>query len=201
MVRLLKHLDCRAKVVCLARHPFQAEAALAGGADVALTSPKRKELALAVGGKFIASTLGGGNIEGGADLVFDCVGGSRSLEDGLLCLRAAGRYVMVGTASVIAKADVSSLWFRELRITGSSGFSSALYQGKRVRTYQLAMDILASGLYPVKGLLTHTFALSEYRAAFQVAFDKSSHKSLKVAFDLRKQPAKACPPEPPTQGE
>jgi hypothetical protein len=33
--------------------------------------------------------------------------------------------------------------------------------------------------------VSHVFPLSDYRQAFQVAFDKRRHQSVKVAFDLR----------------
>ena len=54
-----------------------------------------------------------------------------------------------------------------------------------MRTYQLAVDLLARGDYPVKGLVTHVFSLKDYRQAIQAAFDKRRHQSVKVVFDLR----------------
>jgi threonine dehydrogenase-like Zn-dependent dehydrogenase len=81
--------------------------------------------------------------------------------------------------------DFSSLWFRELRLTGSAMYGYGLFQGRKVRTYQLAVDLLARGDYPYRGLLSHIFPLQDYREAFRVAFDKPHHQSVKVALDLR----------------
>jgi threonine dehydrogenase-like Zn-dependent dehydrogenase len=184
-IRILRALGSRARLAVVARHPFQQELARNGGADLVLKSPNRGELGKAVGAKFLPTTLGGGNLEGGADLVFDFVASRSSLQEALLALRARGKYIMVGTAGSIGPVDFSSLWFRELRVTGSSCYAFGNYEGQRVRTYQMAIDMLAKG-YPTEGLLTHTYSLSKFASAFKTAFNKSRFKSVKVAIDLRK---------------
>jgi threonine dehydrogenase-like Zn-dependent dehydrogenase len=187
LVRILRALGSPAKIIVTARYPFQENLARAGGADLVLREPGRAELGQAVGAKLLPTTLGGGNLEGGADLFFDCVGNRRSLQEGLLALRGGGAYVLVGTAGEVGPVDLSSLWFRELKVSGSAMYAYGNWQGQRVRTYQLAVDLLARG-YPVQGLISHVFPLGDYREAFQVAFDKRHHQSVKVAFDLRDQP-------------
>jgi len=184
-VRLLRALGSRAKIVAVARHGVQAELAKTGGADLVLRSPSRKQMAEAVGGKFVKTSLGGGNIEGGADIFFDCAGGSKAFQEGLLTLRGRGTYVMVATTSEIKKADVSSLWFREITVTGSSSYAMVPWRGEAVRVYRMALDILSGGGYSTTGLLTHLFRLDEYRQAFQAAIDKRTSGSMKVAFDMR----------------
>ena len=99
--------------------------------------------------------------------------------------RGGGAYVLVGTAGEVGPVDLSSLWFRELKVSGSAMYAYGAWQGQRVRTYQLAVDLLARGDYPAQGLVSHVFPLSDYREAFRVAFDKRRHQSVKVAFDLR----------------
>ena len=107
------------------------------------------------------------------------------MQEGLLALKGGGAYVLVGTAGEIGPVDFSSLWFRELKVSGSAMYAYGTHRGQRVRTYQLAVDLLARGDYPAQGLVSHIFPLSAYREAFQVAFDKRHHQSVKVAFDLR----------------
>jgi threonine dehydrogenase-like Zn-dependent dehydrogenase len=184
-LRCLRALGFAGRLIALARHSFQAAAAKAGGADSVLRSPTRAELAKACGAAFVPTTMGGGNVEGGADLVLDCVASSRTFQESLMVLRARGKYVMIGTAGELGPADVSSLWFRQLQVTGSASYATAAWQGQRVRTYQLALDLLASGKYPTQGLLTGLYKLEDWKQAFQAAFDKKAAQSLKVAFDLR----------------
>jgi threonine dehydrogenase-like Zn-dependent dehydrogenase len=142
-------------------------------------------LGAAVGARFVPTTLGGGNLEGGADLFFDCVGSQNSLQEGLLTLKGRGTYVMVGTAGAIGPVDFSSLWFRELKLTGTAMYAHGVCEGQTVRTYAKAVELLARGDYPSRGLVSHLFPLADYRQAFQTAFDKRRHHSLKVALDLR----------------
>jgi erythritol/L-threitol dehydrogenase len=188
VTRLLRALGSKARIIAVARHRFQAELCEAGGADMVLRSPDRKALAEAVGGHFIKTTLGGGNIEGGADVFIDCVGNSRSVQEGLLALRARGRYVMVGTASTLSKVDASSIWFRELRLAGSAAYSQAPNPDnpqQYINVYRKCVELLASKSYATQGLITHSFRLPEYKKAFAAAFDKGAYKSMKVVFDLR----------------
>ncbi len=199
-IRILRALGSRARLAVVARYPFQQELARNGGADLVLDSPNRGELGKAVGARFIPTTLGGGNLEGGADLFFDFVASRRSFQEGLIALRARGKYIMVGTAASIGPVDFSSLWFRELRVMGSISYALGNYEGQRVRTYQMAVDLLAKG-YPTEGLLTHTYPLSGFARAFKTAFNKSGTKCVKVAIDLRKIEKKnsasmdACKPD------
>jgi threonine dehydrogenase-like Zn-dependent dehydrogenase len=185
LVRGLRALGCGARLVMVARYPFQERLAVEGGADLVLLKPSRRQLGEALGCRFLHTTLGGGNLEGGADYFFDCVGSKNSLQSGLLALRARGTLVLVGTAGTVGPVDISSLWFRELRLTGSAMYAYGSIRGERRRTYQVAVDLLAGGNFPAAGLLTHTFSLRQYRQVFQTALDKRRHKCVKVAVDLR----------------
>jgi len=185
LLRGLRALGSKARVVMVARYRFQEELALEGGADVVMSSPSRTLLGEAVGAKLVPTTLGGGNLEGGADLFFDCVGSTGSLQEGLLTLAGRGTYVMVGTAGTLGPVDFSSLWFRELKLTGSAMCGHGVWQGQTVRTYDKAVELLARGDYPCRGLVSHRFPLADYRRAFATAMDKRRYQSLKVAIDLR----------------
>ncbi len=189
LLRLLKALGSKARAILVARYPFQESLARAGGAEMVLRSPDRAALGQAVNARLLPTTLGGGNLEGGADLFFDCVGSRTSLQEGLLALRGGGAYVLVGTAATLGPLDISSLWFRELKLSGSAMYAYGTRQGQGVRTYQLAVDLLTRGDYPIQGLVSHVFPLSDYREAFRVAFDKRRHQSVKVVFDLRETSA------------
>ncbi len=184
-VRCLRAMGFSGKLIAIARHGFQADLAREGGADVVLRSPNRQELAKACGGRFVPTAMGGGNVEGGAGTVFDCVASTSTFRESLLALKARGRYVMIGTAGELGKTDVSSLWFRQLVVTGSAGYSTAMWNGERVRTYQVCLDLLASGGYPSRGLLTGLYRLEQWKEAFQASFDKAGAGSMKAAFDLR----------------
>lgn len=185
LLRCLRSLGCGAEIFMVARHPFQSLLAKRGGADHILRSPGRKDLAAELDAAYLPTTLGGGNIEGGADYFFDCVGGSRSMQEGLLSLRARGVYVMVGTAASVKNVDISSLWVRQLTMVGTAMYGKAQFRGQKIRTYEHALSLLAGGNYDTQGLLTHMFALRDWEKAFETVFNKKAHQSVKVAFDHR----------------
>ena len=187
LVRALRAFGSTARLLVVARHAFQEKLALAGGADEVLLNPSRRELGAAAGARFLKTTLGGGNLEGGATRVFDCVGSTQSVQESLLLLRGRGRLVLVGTAGQWGPIDAASIWFRELAIVGANCYSFSTWRDGSRRTYERALDLLASG-YPAAGLLTHVFPLAKYRQAFQAALDKRSSASVKVALDPRRTP-------------
>jgi erythritol/L-threitol dehydrogenase len=185
VLRALRGLGSRARLLVVARYPFQKRLALDGGADLVLMSPSRRELGEALGARFLPTTLGGGNLEGGAQYFFDCVGNKNSFQTGLLALRARGLLVLVGTAGALGQVDVSSLWFRELRLTGSAMYAYGQHRGRRRRTYEVALELLSRRDYALAGLVSHTFPLRRYSQALRTALDKRRHQSVKVVVDLR----------------
>lgn len=183
LIRALRALGSRARLIGLARHGFQQELARQGGADEVVLNTDRRSLAKALGAQFLNTTLGGGNLEGGADILFDCVGSTRSMQDALPALRARGRYVLIGSAGRIGPIDFSPLWFREVSLHGSGFPGPCEFQGKRVRPHELTMQLLAEHPQRWAGLEARVFPMSRYREAFQAAFDKKRHPVLKVALD------------------
>ncbi len=185
VVRALRALGCRARVTAVARYPFQKELAEAGGADEVLLRPDRRVLAQAVGARFLPTTLGGGNLEGGCDVFYDCVGLPATLQEGLVALRCRGRLVMVGTAANAGGVDISSVWFRQLVVTGACYYGQGEVDGEMRRTYPLALELLAREDFPAEGLYTGSRRLKEWRVAFREAFDKRAGLSMKSCFDMR----------------
>ncbi len=180
----LRALGSRARIVVLARHGFQAELAKHYGADeVVSTGPGYVErMAAALGTSTLKTMIGKPVLAGGADVVFECVGSSGSIDDALRFAGRGGKVVLVGLAAVPRGIDWSFIWLKELQVAGSFCYSTELYQGNRVRTYRLALDLMASGCVDLSPLLTHRFRLSEYKKAFAALTDKKRSRVIKAAF-------------------
>jgi threonine dehydrogenase-like Zn-dependent dehydrogenase len=123
-------------------------------------------------------------LAGGYDVVFDCVGAPGSVEESLKWTAGRGQVIMVATSGG-GNIDLTPVWFRELTVRGIYGRQDEQYAGRRVGTYRLVHELLAEGKLSADGLLTHTFALEQYRQAFAAAIWKRDSKAIKVAFDLR----------------
>lgn len=178
----LRALGCGAEIIGVARYDFQAGRMKEAGADKIIIDNIFDNFARVTGAKKMRPSIGKPVFEGGVDTVFDCVGTGDTIDNSLRFLRGRGRLVIVGAAGVLKGVDASPVWFKELKITGSSMYSHVNINGKRVRTYQAAVDMLADGKIKTHGLLTHTFGISEFASAINTALNKEKNKSIKVVF-------------------
>lgn len=181
----LRALDSGARVIVLAKYPFQGELARQYGADeVAYLDKEGKyynSIADLVDGKLFQPMLGKPVMIGGADVTYDCVGSEVSIRDALWLTRAGGTIVQIGLGST-GKIDWTPLWFRELTMVGTLAYSTEEYQGQQVRCYQLALDFMAQGKVDLAPLLTHTFRLDNYRRALAMNMNKRRYQLVHSAF-------------------
>lgn len=182
VIQCLRAAGSRARVIAIARHPFQAEWARRLGADEVISGNLFHNIAEFTGAKIHRPTLGPPVLDGGVDQVFDCVGSSQTIDLAMRFVRKRGTVVLVGTAGTISKVDAAPLWFKEVRLTGSAMFSHSTIGGVRKRTYQHVIDRLADGRLRAAGLVTHQFPITQYARALTVALDKKRTHSIKVAF-------------------
>ena len=120
---------------------------------------------------------------GGFPLIFDCVGSKESLDQCLRYAAARGRIVMLGCAAEIPKLDLSLLWGREIEIKGFVLYGLENWRGKRAHTIQIAHDLLVETGAPVEAMVTHEFALRDYRKALSAAANRRASGSIKVLLD------------------
>jgi threonine dehydrogenase-like Zn-dependent dehydrogenase len=184
----LKALGSKARIVVLARHRFQGELAKGFGADEVVYASKGDdyfaELAKLFGAKLYQPILGKRIMVGGAGVVYECVGSDTSIDEALRFTQSGGTMVLVGLASIPKGVDWTPIWFNEVRVRGSFCCSTEEYEGRRMRTYALALRWMAEGKADVSGLITHRFPLRDYRAAIGVSLSKARSKAVKTIFTL-----------------
>ncbi len=137
------------------------------------------------GGRVHVARFGNCMLSGGYDAVFDCVGSPQAINECLKWARNRGQVVMVATGHG-GRLDITPLWFSELTFSGAYGRSVENFSGRRLGTYQLVHELMVNGKLDVRGFLTHTFRLKDYRRAFETAMNKGRHEAVKVAFDFRR---------------
>lgn len=184
VVACLRALGSKAHITLMARYQFQADMAKKLGADTVVMSrgDYYTKLAEVCGGELLKPILGKRIVQGGFDMVYDCVGSDVTLDDSLRFTAPGGKMVLVGLASLPKGVDWTPIWLKELSVVGVVYYSVEQYQGEQVRTYELAMRLIAEGKLNLEGMLTHTFPISEYQKALLVASDKREFQSVKVAF-------------------
>jgi len=144
------------------------------------------ELARAVRRRTGSLVLDSGQLTGGASVVFDCVGSSRSLASALEVVEPGGTIVMLGMPGEV-KVDLTGLWQREVSITGAYAYGTEQVpaDGSTTprRTFDLSFELVADA--GLERLVSALYPLNRYREAIEHAADAGRRGATKVAFDLR----------------
>ncbi|MET3697833.1 threonine dehydrogenase-like Zn-dependent dehydrogenase [Bacillus oleivorans] len=186
VIAAIRALDIPCRIVTLVKHPFQAELAANYGADEIVFLQKNhyvSSLAEVLNGQVLKPLFGPEVIQGGADLVFECVGRKQSINDALRFSRSGGKVVLLGLASIMDGIDWTTVWLNELDLKGSFAYSTEVIQGKRVRTFDIAIELMRTGKVDLSPLVTHRFPLDEYRSALDTALNKKNRAAIKVVFE------------------
>ncbi|MGH7481030.1 MAG: zinc-dependent alcohol dehydrogenase, partial [Longimicrobiales bacterium] len=182
-VRALRLAGWSDEITVLGRYPFQNERAEAAGATRILTSREQlfRWAGSLPGAKCYDPTLAPRFVEGGPSLIYDTVAGEGTLADALALAGAGGRIVVVGTAARMT-ADWTRLVIRNLEVAGVFAYGP-VPAGDGVRdVYEIALDWMRADGFAALDMVTHAYALEEYRAAIAAALDKNGHGSIKVVF-------------------
>lgn len=165
-----------ARVVAVAKYPHQKEAARALGAEevVGTGGGLRETLAGILGAELHQPDLGPPVALGGADVTFDCVASSRTIDDAFRFTRAKGVVIVVGMPGVPEGVDWTAMWHSELDVRGSYTAGE--------ETFARAVDRVSEIPSTFAALVGATFDLEQWREAVETAMDAGSRGVTKVAF-------------------
>ncbi len=181
-LQAIRALAPDADVTVLARYDHQAQAARAMGATrIVPDSKPYAALAEVTGARHYQAPLNRGMLLGGFDVIFDCVGSATTITDSLRWARARGKVVMVGSTLAPMHADLSPIFYQEVDLIGALTFGMEDWQGGRVHTFDIVMQLLLQGALSDEGMITHRYPFSAYRAAIDTAQDKRQ-RSIKVTL-------------------
>jgi threonine dehydrogenase-like Zn-dependent dehydrogenase len=191
-VAAAKALAPRASVHCLARYPFQAEAAERMGANSALLEGKDiyRRIAALTGAEYHRGHFGSEILLGGFDVIYDTVGNDRSLRDALRWTRAQGDVVILGINFQPGKIDYSPIWHQEVKVTGIN--CHAEEEGGET-SFEIAARILGDSPTPFESLITHRFPMEKIREAIRAFQHKGQSRAIKVVLDHQPARERATP--------
>lgn len=173
------------KIFAIAKYPHQFEIAKKLGADKVFLVKKDshiKKIGRELSSKILIppgeDTL---LVGGGADVVIDSVGNASSLSNSLRVVKPQGTIILLGLPAY-ADIDWTPMVYKEAHIIPSYVYGYERMNGKKQRTFQIALDLISSGRAEVKDILTHTFSIDQYQNALMVALNKKENDVIKVAF-------------------
>ncbi len=187
-LEILRALHPGVQVLAVCQHPHQAALAQRLGAT-AITSTSAGAIVAAVGDATGARVrtpfLGAPMLQpGGADVVYDTVASTETLEVGVRITRPRGTMVLTGVATP-GRFEWTPWYFKELRLVGSNAFGIEEVDGLRQHAMQHYLDLVRAGRIDLDGMLTHTYRLEDWREAFTTILRAHETGAVKVAFDLR----------------
>jgi len=167
-------------VIAVAKHPEQRRLARQLGADfVAGPDELRRAVRRATGSWILDS----GQLTGGADVVFDCVGTSESLSESTAVAAPGATVVLAGMPGHVG-VDLTALWQRELRLAGAYAYGPERHAGDR-HSFDLAMQLIAE--HDLGRLVSARYPLDRHSDALEHASHAGVRGATKVVFDMRQE--------------
>ncbi len=197
LLELVRALCPETEISVLAKHPFQVEKATRmGAAHIIYSTDSYNGVQKATGARIYQGMLGNKALRGGFDLIYDTIGNRSTVHNSLRWARAQAAVVLVGLSMHPMYLDLSPIWDQEISLVGTRGHGLENWPiGTREwrSTFDVVVDLMQHGTIHPERLLTHRFALNDYREALTIARDKGAYGSIKVAFDYSLQPASVVP--------
>ncbi len=189
-ISALRHFTNPKTIISTARYPEQKRVAAQLGSDI-VASPEEIHRAVrrVCGTKAIANVSEkspDGRVDrltGGADVVIDCVGSSKSISDALSITKPNGRIVLVGMPATV-ELELTPLWHRELQLVGAYTYGTEkLPDGEATSTFDLAFELVKTA--KLEELVSACYPLDDYQEALKHAANAGARGAFKIVFDLR----------------
>jgi len=186
-IAALRATGCRSRIVAVAKHDHQRQHALGLGADELLDAgggfrERYPSWAKVLGAEVLRSEIGKPAIVGGADVTFDCIASSRSIDDGIRFTRSGGMFVLLGMPGLPWGVDWTPLWFKELTVHASYAYGPER-RAEGVRdSFEIAIELMETWGAKLARLVGPPFRLESYRAALASAIQTGRSRTVKTVF-------------------
>jgi threonine dehydrogenase-like Zn-dependent dehydrogenase len=183
-VAALRHLTDAGRIICVAKHARQKAEALRLGADE-VVNPKGAYTTLPkmLGTEAYKPELGKPVVMGGADRVYECVGAPGTMEDAVRLTKPGGGATLVGMPAAKSSLDLTALWYKEVRLTGSYAYGIEEHEGEQPSSFELALRLAPE--MRLEKMVGPRFRLEDYREAIAAARSAGREGRVKIAFDHR----------------
>lgn len=185
-IAILRMLHPEVRVLAIARFDHQARLAEKLGAERVLQHRPTRAIvagiAEATGADTVEPWRGLPVLNGGVDIIYDTVSSPETLEVGVRCVRTHGSIVALGVEPP-RRFEWTPLYFKEISIVGSNGFGIEEYAGRRQHAMEWYFEFIQTQHFDCTAIISHRFALEEYREAFMTCYAQGDHAAVKVLFD------------------
>ena len=184
----LRALGSKARILVLARYPFQAEAARRLGASDVLETMDADPytwVAERTGGVVRQPILGRRVVSGGADQTFECVGSDPAIDEAMRFTRDGGTMILVGVPGIARGIDWTALFAQELTVVAARNYHNVeAWHGRSWEAFDLAFHLMESGKVDLGWMVTHRYAIDDFKQALRDAGSRRRSEMIKAVFDF-----------------
>lgn len=180
VIKAIRGLGIGCEVTVAEPSGFNAEFAKSSGADHVVTGNLVEAAVRHTGARAYRPLIGERIVQGGFNRVFDTVGHSTTLQKALVVTASGGTVSLVGIGRKLS-FDPTPLWLKLQSLRGCYGYGYNDMDIGRRHAFEIALDLMESGNASVQDMLTHTFAIEEYREMIEVNLSKARHRAIKTA--------------------
>ncbi|GAC1620626.1 MAG: hypothetical protein NVS4B11_12970 [Ktedonobacteraceae bacterium] len=196
-LQIVRALAPQAEISVLARYPFQVEKATRmGAAHIIYPQDSYSGVQQATQAQLYKGMLGNQMLLGGYDVIYDTIGNQGTIHNALRWARAKATIVLVGLSLHMMHIDLTPVWYQEINLIGTLGQGMETWPlgtHEQRSTFSITTDLITHGLLQPEQLVTHHFALNNYRQALMTAINKRDQRAIKVVFDYSLLPASVVP--------
>ncbi len=180
IVQSIRALGIKCAISVSEPSPFHGDLASKAGANHVIEDGDTLGHAIeATGARRFKPMLGGDVLMGGFSRIYDTVASRETIDAGLRSLRTGGVLSVVGISRDVM-SDPTPLWLKLQTIKGAYCYGYTEVDGARRHVFEVAMDMVAHGKVDVASMVTHRFALDDYRKMIEVNLSKSRHQAVKT---------------------
>jgi len=196
-LQVVRALVPQAIVSVMARYAYQIEQATRmGAAHILYPQDSYQSVVRTTGAQLYTGMFGNKMLIGGYDVIYDTVGSQQTIHDSIRWTRAGGTVVIVGLSLHTMRIDLTPIWYQEIDLTGTFSHGMETWPigtyGRR-STFAIAAEMIENRQVHPEKLITHRFALNNYREALSTATAKPRTQAIKVVFDYALLPASVVP--------
>jgi len=174
------------QVVAIARYDHQVDMARQMGAQHILQTDEPVEIIEAiadlVGTRIYQPWNGLPMLMRGVDVIYDTVGSAETFEIGLRVAGPHARHVVTGVA-IPARFEWTPHYFKEVELIGSNAFGVETFEGQRLHSMEIYLNLLAEGRLEMPNLITHRYRLEDFQTAFLITHAKIKSNAIKAVID------------------
>jgi threonine dehydrogenase-like Zn-dependent dehydrogenase len=179
IVKAIRGLGIGCTITVVEPSSFNAEFVRNSGADHVVSGGIIEAACRIAGARAYKPMLGERIVQGGFHKVFDTVGHSDTLQQALIATAGRGTLSLVGIGSRIS-FDPTPLWLKLQTVRGCYGYGLNDTKDGRRHVFDIALELLETRKVRVDDMLTHTFAIEQYRELIEVTMHKGRHKAIKT---------------------